>query len=165
VERITVKASVICPTHRQLIGYMEARNWHMVSRREHNNGLVYSQWELNEKHYVVDIHESPEFPDYYLKQRDTVALLTAYDNWQDEYSLVVQLLRGGITGQTPKGSQRDKKPPHFSDNGAGDNSAPSHAEGKWHALDPTPRAHPIIQAITVVGFKSKGTRHAPCPFL
>jgi len=131
LEHITVEISVICPTHQQIIGYMEARHWHMVARQEPHDGPIYSQWETYETHYVVDIHESPDFADHYLRLRDAVALLAQYDKWRDEYSLVEQLLRGGISGQDSTISRR------FSDTGADDCSPLPNTGRVWQARDKT----------------------------
>ncbi|MEP6986023.1 MAG: hypothetical protein ABI970_10515 [Chloroflexota bacterium] len=122
MERITVEVSVICPTHQQIVGYMEARHWHLVAHRKQHDGPIYSRWQMNDQHTFVDIHESPEFPDYYVKQRDAVRLLADYDHWLDEYSLVEQLLRGGIIGQD-------------CEIGAGDHSLRVRAGGFWQAND------------------------------
>ena len=120
MERITVEISVVCPTHQQIIGYMAARQWHRVARREQNEGPTYSLWQKDDKHYFLDIHESPEFPNYYSGQKDAVILLADYDHWLDEYSLVQQLLRGGFVGQDTTVSQRDRLKVSFSDIGVRD---------------------------------------------
>ena len=138
MEHITVKVSVVCPTHHQIIRYMEARHWRLVARRKRNEGPTYSRWQMKDKHYIIDIYESPEFPDYYIRQRNAVILLADYDNWLDEYSLVAQLLRGGIMAEDDGTGQpdNDKTEVYFSDMGAGDNSSRVGSGGFWQALDP-----------------------------
>ncbi|MBA3873819.1 MAG: hypothetical protein H0X30_32200 [Anaerolineae bacterium] len=165
MERITVEISVICPTHQQLIGYIEARNWHMIARRKHKNGATYSHWEITAKHFMVDIHESPEFSDYYAKQRDVIILLADCDKWLDEYSLVQQLLRGGIQGQDSEVNQSDKTKRRLSDMSIIDHSSLSGGKGYWQALDSTSRTNHISQKMKIVRFKLKGTWSLPCPFV
>ena len=140
MERITIEASVICPTHQQIIGYLESRQWHRVARRERNEGPTYSRWQKDDKHYFLDIHESPELPNYYSGQKDAVILLADYDHWLDEYSLVQQLLRGGIIGQDSQVSQPDKTKVSFSDSGASNDSLRLKGVSFWQALDPTPES-------------------------
>ena len=140
MERITVEVSVVCPTHQQIIGYLEARHWHRVARRERDEGPTYSRWQKDDKHYFLDIHESPELPNYYSGQKDAVILLTDYDHWLDEYSLVQQLLRGGIIGQVSEESQPDKTKVYLSDMGVGDDHSRLRGGTFWQALDPTPES-------------------------
>ena len=122
MERITVEVSVICPTHQQIIGYLESRQWHQVARRQQNEGAIYSRWQKDDQHYFLDIHESPELPNYDSAQKDAVILLADYDHWLDEYSLVQQLLRGGFMGQDSEVIQQRKPKVYFSDMGARDDS-------------------------------------------
>jgi hypothetical protein len=138
LERITVEASVVCPTHQQIIGYMEARHWHRVARRERNEGPTYSRWQKDDQHYFLDIHESPEFPNYYSGQKDAVVLLADYDHWLDVYSLVQQLLRGGCIRQDSEVGQLDKTKAYFADTGERHASPPLKSGDAWQALDHTP---------------------------
>lgn len=124
LEHITVEVSVVCPTHQQIIGYMEARRWQRVARRLRNEGPTYSRWQKEGQHFFLDVHESPEFPNYYSGQKDAVVLLADYDQWLDEYSLVEQLLKGGIVGQDSEVKQPDKLKASFSDKGVSDDSLP-----------------------------------------
>ena len=140
MERITVEASVVSPTHQQIIGYLEARDWHRVARRERSEGATYSRWQKDDQHYFLDIHESPELPNYYSGQKDAVILLADYDQWLDEYSLVQQLLRGGIIGQDSQVGQPDKTKVSFSDRGASDDSSELRGGSLWQALDSTPES-------------------------
>jgi hypothetical protein len=91
---------------------------------------------MKDKHYIVDVYESPEFPDYCIRQRNAVILLADYDNWVDEYSLVAQLLRGGVMAEDARTGQPDKPEVYFSDMGAGDDSSRVRSGGFWQALDP-----------------------------
>ncbi len=137
MERITVEASVVCPTHQQIIGYLEARQWHRVARRERKDGPTYSRWQKDDQHYFLDIHESPEMPNYYSGQKDAVILLADYDHWLDAYSLVQQLLRGGIIGQHSDEGQTDKTKVYFSDMGTDDKSLQMKGVSFWQAQDQT----------------------------
>ncbi|MBA3868485.1 MAG: hypothetical protein H0X30_04975 [Anaerolineae bacterium] len=44
-----VEASVICPTHQQIIAYMEVQQWHWVARREQTEGAIYSRWQKDDQ--------------------------------------------------------------------------------------------------------------------